>query len=90
MNPRASASGGKCRCRACYRRREDGDHSYGRDRSQLAEFPNAWLKERLGLRRFRLKGKTKAAIESLWAVITCNLQQGIRLGVLSHAAGTQV
>ena len=60
-----------------------------RKRSELAEFPNAWLKEKLGLRRFRLRGKTKAAIESLWAVITCNLQQGIRLGLLSHAAGTQ-
>jgi transposase len=50
-----------------------------RTRSEVAEFPNAWLKAKLGLRRFRLRGKAKVAIESLWAVITYNLQQGIRL-----------
>jgi hypothetical protein len=46
-----------------------------RKRSEVAEFPNAWLKEKLRLRRFRLRGMAKVAIESLWAVITYNLQQ---------------
>jgi transposase len=50
-----------------------------RKRSEVAEFPNAWLKEKLGIRRFRLRGRAKVALESLWAVITYNLQQWIRL-----------
>lgn len=48
-------------------------------RSAVAEFPNAWLKEKLGLRRFRLKGMAKAGVEMLWAVVTYNIQQWIRL-----------
>lgn len=50
-----------------------------RKRSEVAEFPNAWLKEKIGLRRFRLRGMAKVAIEALWAVITYNVQQAIRL-----------
>jgi transposase len=50
-----------------------------RKRSEVAEFPNAWIKEKLKLRRFRLSGITKVAAESLWAVITYNVQQWIRL-----------
>jgi transposase len=50
-----------------------------RKRSEVAEFPNAWLKEKLGLRRFQLRGLGKVAVESLWAVITYNVQQWIRL-----------
>jgi transposase len=60
-----------------------------RKRSEVAEFPNAWLKEKLGLRRFRLRGMAKAAIESLWAVITYNLQQAIRLSRRQQLAGAQ-
>jgi transposase len=50
-----------------------------RQRSEIAEFPNAWLKEKLGLRRFRLRGLAKVSVESLWAVITYDVQQWIRL-----------
>lgn len=50
-----------------------------RRRSEVAEFPNAWLKEKLGIRRFRLQGLAKVAVESLWAVITYNVQQWVRL-----------
>ena len=50
-----------------------------RKRSEVAEFPNAWLKEKLGLRRLRLSGLAKVAAESLWAVVTYNIQQWIRL-----------
>jgi hypothetical protein len=57
-----------------------------RKRSEVAEFPNAWLKAKFGLRRFGLRGKAKVAIESLWAVITYNLQQAIRLGVRQQLA----
>jgi transposase len=50
-----------------------------KQRSQLAEFPNAWLKEKIGLRRFRVRGLRKVALESLWAAMTYNIQQWIRL-----------
>jgi Transposase DDE domain len=50
-----------------------------RTRSEVAEFPNAWLKTKLGLSRFRLRGLVKAGIESLWAVITYNVRRAIRL-----------
>lgn len=50
-----------------------------RTRSEVAEFPNAWIKEKLQVRRFRLSGMAKVAAESLWAVITYNVQQWIRL-----------
>jgi transposase len=50
-----------------------------RTRAQVAEFPNAWIKEKLGLRRFRLKGLSKVRIEAVWACLTYNIQQWIRL-----------
>jgi len=50
-----------------------------RQRSEVAEFPNAWLKDKLRLRRFRLRGIVKVGMESLWAVITYNVQQWTRL-----------
>lgn len=48
-------------------------------RAQTAEFPIAWLKEKIGLRRFRVRGLLKAELEALWACATHNLQQWIRL-----------
>src|SRR6185369_4329325 len=50
-----------------------------RRRSEVAEFPNAWLKEKLGLRKFRVRGKEKAGIELLWACLTYNILQWVRL-----------
>jgi len=50
-----------------------------KQRAQTAEFPIAWLKEKIGLRRFRLRGLQKAGLEILWACATHNLQQWIRL-----------
>jgi transposase len=50
-----------------------------KQRAQTAEFPIAWLKEKIGLRRFRLRGLLKAELELLWASATHNLQQWIRL-----------
>lgn len=55
-----------------------------RQRSEVAEFPNAWLKAKLGIRRFRLRGQAKVIRESLWAVITYNVQQWIRLRWRQH------
>jgi hypothetical protein len=50
-----------------------------KQRAQTAEFPIAWLKEKIGLRRFRLRGLQKAELEILWACATHNLQHWIRL-----------
>jgi transposase len=48
-------------------------------RGAIAEFPNAWLKAKLGLRQFRVRGLVKILREALWACLTYNLQQWIRL-----------
>src|SRR5262249_843622 len=50
-----------------------------RRRPQVAEFVNAWIKEKLGLRQFRLRGLVKVQMECLWASLTYNIQQWIRL-----------
>ena len=50
-----------------------------RQRKRIAEFPNLWIKEKLGLRRFRVRGLIKVGCEVLWACLTYNIQQWIRL-----------
>jgi transposase len=50
-----------------------------RTRAQIAEFPHAWIKEKLGLRRFRLRGCSKVRAEAVWACLTYNIQQWVRL-----------
>jgi hypothetical protein len=50
-----------------------------KQRAEVAEFPNAWIKEKLGLRRFRVRGLIKVRCETLWASLTYNIQQWIRL-----------
>ncbi len=44
-----------------------------RKRSEIAEWPNLWIKEKLGLRKFRLRGLLKAGTELLWVCVTYNL-----------------
>lgn len=48
-------------------------------RGPVAEFPNAWIKDKLGIRKFRLRGMAKAATEARWGAFTYNVQQWIRL-----------
>jgi transposase len=48
-------------------------------RGPVAEFPHAWLKEKLGLRRFRTRGIYRVGLEALWAALTYNVQQWSRL-----------
>lgn len=48
-------------------------------RKRIAEFPHLWLKEKLGLRRFHVRGLVKVSCEALWACLTYNLQQWWRL-----------
>lgn len=50
-----------------------------RQRGEVAEFPHAWIKAKIGLRQFRLRGLIKVRIEALWACLTYNIQQWIRL-----------
>jgi transposase len=50
-----------------------------RQRAQLAEFPNAWIKSKIKLRQFQLRGRVKVTMETLWAALTYNIQQWIRL-----------
>jgi transposase len=50
-----------------------------RQRGAVAEFPNAWIKDKLGVRQFRLRGLVKVSLEALWACLTYNVQQWIRL-----------
>jgi len=50
-----------------------------RTRAQVAEFPNLWIKTKLGLRQFRLRGVAKVRLEATWAALTYDIQQWIRL-----------
>jgi transposase len=42
-------------------------------RGPTAEFPFAWIKERMRLRKFRLFGVRKAGLEMLWATLAYNV-----------------
>jgi transposase len=57
---------------------EEAKQTYRR-RAPVAEFVNAWIKDKLGLRQFRLRGLAKVQTECLWASLTYNIQQWIRL-----------
>jgi transposase len=50
-----------------------------RMRAAVAEFPHAWLKAKIGLRQFRVRGLKKVRCEVLWACLAYNLQQWVRL-----------
>ena len=48
-------------------------------RAPLAEFPNAWIKTKLKLRRFATRGLQRVQCEAIWAAMTFNLQRMFRL-----------
>ena len=50
-----------------------------RQRAPLVEFPNAWIKTKLGLRRFATRGLEKVRSEALWAALTFNLLRAFRI-----------
>jgi transposase len=72
--------------------REQAKQIY-RSRAEIAETPNAWIKTKFGLYQFRLRGLRKVGIEAVWACLTYNVCQWIRLswkprlGVAVAAAG---
>ena len=57
---------------------EEAKQIYAR-RSQIAEFPHAWIKERCGLRQFRCRGRVKVAMEATWACLSYNLTRWFSL-----------
>jgi transposase len=59
-------------------------------RGEVAEFPNAWIKEKLGIRKFRLRGMAKATTEAVWGALTYNAQQYIRLKRKQAQAAVEV
>ena len=48
-------------------------------RGPVAEFTNAWIKDKIKLRKYRLRGFIKAGIETMWACLAYNVKQWIRL-----------
>jgi transposase len=56
-----------------------------RRRARVVEFCHAWIKSKLGLRQFHVRGLAKVQSEMLWACLTYNLQQWIRLAKLRAA-----
>ncbi len=50
-----------------------------KQRAPLAEFPNAWIKTKLKLRRFATRGLEKVSCEARWAALTFNLQRMFEL-----------
>jgi len=57
-----------------------------RRRGRVVEFCHAWIKSKLGLRQFHVRGVVKVQMEMLWACLTYNLQHWIRLRNLSSTA----
>ena len=50
-----------------------------RQRGPVAEFSNACLKEKRGLRKFLRRGRAKARTELAWACLSCNVAIWIRV-----------
>ena len=54
-------------------------------RGRVVEFCHAWIKSKLGLRRFHVRGLVRVQAELLWACLTYNVQQWIRLSRMRAA-----
>ena len=55
-------------------------------RGRVVEFCHAWIKSKLGLRQFHVRGLANVLSEMLWACLTYNLQQWIRLSRLATSS----
>jgi len=66
---------------AAFRRRMETPEAQKlyRKRAEVAEFVHAWVKDKIGLRQFHVRGRTKVMAEVMWAILTYNIQQWIRL-----------
>jgi DDE family transposase len=63
---------------------EEAKKIYAR-RSQIAEFPHAWIEQRCGLRQFRCRGRLQASLEAMWACLSYNIIRWFRLRTSPHA-----
>jgi transposase len=66
---------------------EEAQAQYRR-RGRVVEFCHAWVKSKLGLRQFHVRGLAKVQMEMLWACFTYNLQHWIRLSKLRATPAT--
>jgi transposase len=48
-------------------------------RSEVAEFPNLWIKTKFKVKQFNLRGLVKVGIEAQWAALAYNIHQWLRL-----------
>ena len=55
-------------------------------RSRVAEFAHAWIKERCGLRQCRCRGRLKTTMEATWACLSYNLMRWFSLQRALQAA----
>ena len=56
-----------------------------KQRAPVAEFPHAWLKDKLKWVRLRSRGRMKAQAEALWVCLTYNLQRYFKLSQFQPA-----
>ncbi len=54
---------------------EPGTQELYKRRKEVAEFPHLWRKAVLGLRRFTVRGPTKAKLEAVWIAISYNISR---------------
>jgi transposase len=66
----------------------EGAKTIYRQRSQIAEFPHAWIKERCGLRQFRCRGQNKTSMEATWACLSYNIIRWFSIRRKLNAAAT--
>ena len=80
MPPTDGAAPGRGPCgRGAFRAKMQSQQAQQIYRRPVAEFPNAWIKARMGLRQFRLRGLLNVTMQPIWVCLTCNLQPCIRL-----------
>jgi transposase len=65
---------------------EEAKQIYGK-RSEVAEFPNLWLKTKIGLKQFYLRGLAKVTNEAKWAALAYNIHHWLRLRPLLAESG---
>ncbi len=53
---------------------EEGVREIYKKRGEIAEFPHACIKSRMGLRKFSVRGMQKAETELRWVCLVYNLQ----------------
>ena len=69
---------------AAFREKRKGEkvQEQYRWRGRVVEFCHAWIKSKLGLRQFHVRGLRKVPMEMRWACLTYNLQHGMGLSKL--------